>query len=404
MFKLSSENVKRSFLKCANVDCQVYIHKKCFDTFSKVFFIEKEWKCRSCFETKNISEVTTVHANSNYKAEIEILSKEIDCLIREKDLLNTLTKEREYIIDLQKKRINDLECKEFTSELFQAKTNTLLSSEQKDSRSYSSVVKTKVDNSKSCLIIKSSGRNEPNTAVENYFKNNFSPGTLGVEINKAKKTKDGFLISCTDEPSAKKLKETLESKLSTNYRVCEPTSLRPRFIIRGVPDECLKDEVTGAHKPSVCDDFVKNILQNNNLDANSVNDFKVISCFRNNSNINVIVEIIPSLFNYIINRRFLFLGWHKCLVEEYYQLIRCFKCSKYGHLKKDCRSVNTICPDCSDSHDKKDCKAQSKLCPNCKFQNLKHKCNWPTDHSANSRKCNFFKMKIDQLKNKTQYE
>lgn len=38
-----------------------------------------------------------------------------------------------------------------------------------------------------------------------------------------------------------------------------------------------------------------------------------------------------------------------------------YQCSKYGHLKEDCRNVDTICPDCFDSHAKKDCKTQSGL-------------------------------------------
>lgn len=79
---------------------QIYIHKMSFDVFSKVFFIEKEWKCRCCPESKKISEVTRIHISSNlHKTEIGLLNKEIDCLIREKDLLSKLTKEREYDIE-----------------------------------------------------------------------------------------------------------------------------------------------------------------------------------------------------------------------------------------------------------------------------------------------------------------
>lgn len=403
--KICSENVERRSFKCANIDCHVYVHKKCFELCSKVFFIEKEWICRSCTETKNKSEVNTEHSHVlTSNNENDILRKEIDCLIREKDLLIKLTTEREYIIELQKKRITDLECKEFTSEFFQARNNNVHSVEQKNFRSYSSVAKTNhLDNSKTCLIIKSADRKVPNTSVERYFKNNFSPGSLGVELNRTKVTKDGFLVSCANESEMKKLKETLETKISNDYQICEPARLRPKIIIRGIPEECLKEQ-NGANKLLLSDNFIQNLIDNNNLVPNSVNDFHVISCFKSKSSINVILEIVPSLFKLIINRGFIFLGWQKCFVKEYYHLIRCFKCNKFGHLKKDCKNEKSICPDCSECHERKDCKSKSKLCPNCIFQNSKYKSNWPTDHSAISYNCNFYKMKIDNLKSKIQYE
>lgn len=100
----------------------------------------------------------------------------------------------------------------------------------RESCTYSSVFKNKnVDKSISYLIINSFDQKLSNTTVDNYFKNNFTPGSLGADINKAKVSKDGFLIDSTDETSDKKLKETLQTKLSKD--ISESTSPLPKIII-----------------------------------------------------------------------------------------------------------------------------------------------------------------------------
>lgn len=78
--------------------------------------------------------------------------------------------EREHTIDLQKNRITGLKSIE------SYKNNTLHSFEEKEYRSYSRVTKANnANNSRTCLKIKSSFRNTPNTIVKNYFQNKFTP-------------------------------------------------------------------------------------------------------------------------------------------------------------------------------------------------------------------------------------
>lgn len=42
--------------------------------------------------------------------------------------------------------------------------------------------------------------------------------------------------------------ETLEIRLASDYRICEPASLHPRIIILGITEESLKEEINGANK------------------------------------------------------------------------------------------------------------------------------------------------------------
>lgn len=123
------------------------------------------------------------------------MKKETECLIREKSLLEQLVNERKYTVEVQKKRIANLEYKEFADHSSTNKNLVFVDSREKPA-SYSSVVsKTNINNSNSCLIIKAAHNNLSNSAIEKYFKKNFTPGSLGVEIIQTKITREGFLLA-----------------------------------------------------------------------------------------------------------------------------------------------------------------------------------------------------------------
>lgn len=173
--------------------------------------------------------------------------------------------------------------------------------------------------------------------------------------------------------------QILETKLSCDYCICEPTSLLRRIIIHSITIECLKGKL------NILTLKIKYIIN-------------VINCFINMPSISVL-EINPGVSKFVTNRNYLLLGWNGCFIEEYYQLICYFQRIKFSSLKIYFSKLNRICPECSGCNERKDCKSQSKICPNYKFHNTKHNRKWPTDHSASSHKFNFF-----ELKNKIQYE
>ena len=71
--------------------------------------------------------------------------------------------------------------------------------------------------------------------------------------------------------------------------------------------------------------------------------------------------------------------------------IRCFKCQRYGHIAKNCRSV-VRCGKCGQNHDIKECSAEKQ--EKC--------CNCQGDHKASSRDCAFYKEAQSIVKVKTE--
>ncbi|CAH1970442.1 unnamed protein product [Acanthoscelides obtectus] len=323
-------------------------------------------------------------------SDLAVLEKEIECLVREKNLIDKIANERGYIVEIQKKLISDLEDK-FRS---QPVGN---SSKNKDCISYSAIVK-KVDHS--YLLIKPADRSTSYKTVENDFKSRYSPGALNVNINKTKLTKNGLMISCNSKKDVETLKDSLKSDLGNKFDVCEPTKMFPRMLIQGVPNDCFKNP--GPDKLEFVDSFVDDLIFNNNLGVNS-DDIKIISCYKVKNTKNVVIEVVPSVFNLLSSKGFVFIGWVRCTVRENLYLLRCYKCCKFGHGKKDCRSKDVVCSKCSGFHEFRDCKADS-CCPNCKFHNDRYKTNWCTKHVASDTSCSYYKMKTDNLKMQIAYE
>ena len=64
-------------------------------------------------------------------------------------------------------------------------------------------------------------------------------------------------------------------------------------------------------------------------------------------------------------------GWQRCKVADYVKVVRCFKCSKYGHQAQVCKGEET-CPRCAGKYKVKDCTvSQGELkCVNSMTHNM----------------------------------
>lgn len=384
-FKTLERRALKHAIKCKATKCGVIIHEDCFDSVSKVFSIEKlNWCCRNCTDTSNSS---AGWSDSCLNDQIAVLKKENECLLREKELLNKLLEDKDYTLSLQKSVINDISKKTVSTCLA---SHTL---EKHQYSSYSDIVKTKQTNTLSpVLLIKTTDNSVTNKMVEKEVKSKITPGSINVDVNNTKLIKDGLLISCANQESLNILKDNLQTKISSKFKICEPAKFNPRLLIKNVNKDCIEDS-----------NLIEKIISDNNLHAYT-RDFKFVTKFAYKSVYNVVLEVTPPVFQQIIKNEFLYIGWTKCFVQEHFSLPRCFKCCKFGHYMNNCRSSSLVCPICSESHEKKDCTSNVKSCSNCKDINTKYKSNMPTDHTASDINCGFFKYKIEQLKLRINYE
>nr|CAI5820053.1 unnamed protein product [Callosobruchus analis] len=397
--KICFEFADRRSIKCSV--CGIYIHKKCFDLVAKVFAVKiKNWKCRSCLEEerKAKKDYDTSGTDVGPDSEIRVLKKEIDCLLRENELISKLANEREYTMDIQKKRIAELEATT-AADLGSDKYTVSTTAKKVTPYSYSQAVKTV---NSPCLLIKSADGTVPGNLIESEFKSKYTPGSLNADINSVRVTKNGLLIGCGSAGDLDNLKRTLQSDIGSKYNICDSTKFRPRVVIEDIPKGYTKDR-GDKNKIELKNNFLCTMISDNKLSVDE-NELKIISVFVKKSSVNVVLECPPSQFKFLLCRGFVYIGWVRCRLEEHLNVVRCFKCAKYGHISKDCRSENAVCHKCSENHETKHCVSNNKCCPNCKFHNLRYKTNWPLDHSASSTTCNFYLKKVHTTRLKTSYE
>jgi len=98
-------------------------------------------------------------------------------------------------------------------------------------------------------------------------------------------------------------------------------------------------------------------------------------------------------------------GWVICKVDDYIQVNRCFKCSRYNHRLADCRGEET-CPLCTGSHKLRECTAQQKDFKgiNCmtysKYNSSKTIC---TNHSSLDKNCPSLEAQLKKYEQNTDY-
>lgn len=84
-------------------------------------------------------------------------------------------------------------------------------------------------------------------------------------------------------------------------------------------------------------------------------------------NYNIIMEVTPNVFQWITNRKKIYIGWRSYAVYEHISVSRCCKCWRYGHKAKNCRQDNIVCSNCDQNHKAEECKSEEKQCTNCEY-------------------------------------
>ncbi|KAK9700810.1 hypothetical protein QE152_g31016 [Popillia japonica] len=215
-----------------------------------------------------------------------------------------------------------------------------------------------------------------------------------MEINKIVPRKGGsVIIYCNNADNINVLKSTIAEKIGNNYTTMSPRKINPKIVIYGVSVLDIKDR----------EEFSKNLLTQNKLDRTSATVLNIVRVIGKEPTVNVIIEVDPFLFKSIMQKGKLFIGWKRCQVRESYHILRCYKCSGFGHLAKNCRSP-TSCPKCAGDHALQDCSSADPKCVNCVRSNDKYQTNYSVNHSVFDKTCPIYQNNVKHAQNITNYE
>ncbi|CAH1970205.1 unnamed protein product [Acanthoscelides obtectus] len=92
--------------------------------------------------------------------------------------------------------------------------------------------------------------------------------------------------------------------------------------------------------------LIENIVGLNDMDDHA--DLKVITKIERTRQI--VLEVSPDLRKKLLARGYVWLGWRKCPIVDHLRITQCFRCCKFGHIAKLCKSSTSACIKCSRDH------------------------------------------------------
>lgn len=213
-------------------------------------------------------------------------------------------------------------------------------------KSYSEAVKDKKKESK--LIVKPKTEQE-SEATKKLVKEKVDIKNLAVGITKIKKGgKRSIILGCESEKEIKMLKDTVREKLGDDFKIEEPEKRKPKIKIINVNEEeiNLKDE-----------NLIDTIVKQNEINGKEEDFYitvvkKIVKEKKDDiartreggrrEEGSLILEVDETTHERMIRKEKLNIGWRKCLVFDYFNVKRCFKCWGYYHIAKNCTRQEII--------------------------------------------------------------
>lgn len=198
-----------------------------------------------------------------------------------------------------------------------------------------------------------------------------------------------------DDKAVNTITASIDPALGNQYEIINVEEKTIKMILIGVESKDLK-------KP---DEDILQLLVNQNSELKQCDvqsQMVIVKKYlnaKNESKGNIIFEVKLELFNKIGSIGKLYTGFKYCRFTKYINIIRCYTCFRFSHIKARCR-FRTTCGICAENHDPKDCPENSKKCINCLTANEKENSNLQTDHSSFDKRCPSYIKLVDRLANK----
>lgn len=355
--KIIFEDVK-SAIQC--IRCKHCFHGRCVNVNLRGFHLRRgSWKCKSC---EPESEVIPDNNKPKKRTRSDCDNDYIDHILQRINQLTALTED-------MNSKINFLIEENTTLKKLILKSENTNSDNTPKVPSYAAAAK-----QNKVLIVKPKTA-QKDTKVKEDLKNKISPSKMGVGVSMGRLTKNGGLIlNCTAEDEVVKIQNEIQTQLGDTYEVNRPKLLQRRLKVIGVheSESNNSDEV-----------LLSKVIKQNDLQANTMNSsLKVLRRTKTVKNrFNVIFEMDKEIYDIFVNKGKINIGWNRCIFYDDYGVIKCFNCSQYGHIAKDCKNAKA-CSKCGGEHDQNVCTSDVSKCVNCSLSNVKFSLNLKTDHPS----------------------
>lgn len=198
---------------------------------------------------------------------------------------------------------------------------------------------------------------DPDTvqAISNNLANDYSFKNI-VAVNK--RTKNQMTVRCKTAKDADILEQKIKTIYTDKIQLSTAKKYEPKIKIVGTPAE-LSDEI-----------LLRIIRENNDWIKSNISIIRRYQIDNGRSSYsNTIKSVDLETMKKLLKKGSIVFGLSELKVYEHVDVTQCFKCLRFGHMAKSCRS-NIICRNCSEEHDSKECTQQQNLkCINCTINN-----------------------------------
>jgi hypothetical protein len=258
--------------------------------------------------------------------------------------------------------------------------------EKQEISTYASVAK----DSKTSIIVKPKNDKENSRFTEVKLNGIIDPNVMNVRgIIRREKEVRIFTTKENEPEITSKLKEELKS----DYDVKVVPAKKPRIKILNA---------STLDKKYTHDELSELIRNQNRSIFENADEIKIVKIIAKKDQIGmektiIIADVNGKLLRKIMKEKILMMNWKSCRVVEDLSITRCFQCSGYSHISKDCRRRPT-CPKCNGEHQLTECQSSELKCANCVFENLRLSLNLDIKHAAWDRCCKTMQKKMENKK------
>nr|CAI5820610.1 unnamed protein product [Callosobruchus analis] len=375
--EICGDSIRKTCVKCEGDNCNVILHTKCFETIAKIFFAErKNWRCKNCASKHRSTTGST-------SSDVLILRHEVDCLTREKLLLNELNVELKSNNQLLREKL-------FSTQMSYAEKVKISPPGEIVRATTSYDNGKKVNKPTTGVVVKANSSSVSNDDIIADLQKNVNPPGLKLCLNGIKKIKNGVIIKCEDKKSQGILEEHVKNKLGSKYAINQTRLFKPRLLINNI-----RFQENATHDEILADLRTRNDIGDDEM--------KIVTTLKNGNTLCLVLEVSAALRKKLVCQGYIYVGFCKCSVTDHLGLLRCYKCSGLGHTEKNCKS-SIVCPICSGEHRLKDCSSDTLKCINCVKNNENYRTKFNVNHSSSDENsCFVLQNYINRLKSNIDY-
>jgi len=308
-----------------------------------------------------------IEAQNELREEVRNLMKVVEEMNKKIDVFDTVIKRFEKVADKLENKVQEKKI-DATPNLQKV--------------SYANIVQ----KNKQVVIVRPKNTEQLGAETINQIKTVSDPVASNISGLKSV-SNGGVAIICSDPESTAKCREEIAEKLGDAYEVNVSKQKKPLLKIWGLSDLLESDDLVTRLKK-----------QNSCVQENA--EIKVVSIKRNPRGVVCLLEVDQTTHESLLTTGRVFIGWDSCGGYQHIVILRCFKCSQFGHRAVNCKQ-EICCAKCSGDHDGKDCDSEHEKCVNCVWANERLNLNIDVSHASYSLKCPSYLRKVSQLtKNK----